>query len=114
VSHAHTDHLSKTYFKSGVKKVLTSKETMDIALARGFSIGRMHKEDNTVQLLNTGHILGSRGLLVNDELFYTGDISIRKRAFMSAEQVPHVKTLIIESTFGRPHYIFPAVNRSQD
>jgi putative mRNA 3-end processing factor len=110
VSHAHTDHLSKTYFKSGVNKVLTSKETMDIALARGFSIGRMHKEDNTVQLLNTGHILGSRGLLVDHELFYTGDISIRKRAFMSAEQVPHVKTLIIESTFGRPHYIFPAVS----
>lgn len=83
---------------------------MEIALARGFSIGKIHQEDSTVQLLNTGHILGSRGLLVNNELYYTGDISIRKRAFMSAEQVPNVKTLIIESTFGRPHYIFPALS----
>ena len=108
VSHAHTDHLSKTY-KSSINRVLTSQETMDIALARGFSIGKIH-QDSTVQLLNTGHILGSRGLLVNNELYYTGDISIRKRAFMSAEPVPNVKTLIIESTFGRPHYIFPALS----
>ena len=112
VSHAHIDHLSKNYFKSPstAKKVLTSKETLEFALARGFFIGKIHEGDSTIQLLDTGHILGSKGLLVNNDLYYTGDISIRERAFMRAEQIPKVKTLIVESTFGKPQYIFPAVN----
>jgi len=111
VSHAHLDHLSNASYRSSpLRKVLTSKETMDIALARGFIIGEIHEGDNSVQLLDTGHILGSRGLLIDHELYYTGDISIRERAFMRADEVPKVNTLIIESTFGKSKYIFPAVS----
>jgi len=61
------------------------------------------------RLLDTGHILGSKGLLIGDNLYYTGDISARERAFMKSARIPKVHTLIIESTFGRPHYIFPAL-----
>ena len=61
------------------------------------------------RLLDTGHILGSKGLLIGDNLYYTGDISARERAFMKSAHIPKVHTLIIESTFGRPHYIFPAL-----
>ncbi len=111
VSHAHVDHLSKSYLRSStIKKVLTSKETFEIAHVRGFVLGQIHEGNGNVQLVDTGHILGSRGLLINNDLFYTGDISIRERAFMKAQQIPKVKTLIIESTFGKPQYVFPSIS----
>jgi putative mRNA 3-end processing factor len=63
------------------------------------------------ELVDTGHILGSRGLLIGgDEVFYTGDLSIRERAFMKPGRLPRAKTLIIESTFGRPEYVFPELS----
>lgn len=78
-----------------------------IACARGFPINEINEEYDGFELLDTGHILGSKGLLINDSLYYTGDISTRERAFMKSARVPEVRNLIIESTFGRPHYIFP-------
>ena len=73
---------------------------------RGYKYGNLYEEHN-FRLLESGHILGSNGLYVDDELYYTGDISIRKRAFMSPAVIPNARTLIIESTFGHPDYIFP-------
>ena len=35
---------------------------------------------------------------------------MRERAFMKPAKVPRAKTLIIESTFGRPEYIFPPIS----
>jgi putative mRNA 3-end processing factor len=35
---------------------------------------------------------------------------MRERAFMKPAKVPHAKTLIIESTFGRPEYVFPPIS----
>ena len=111
VSHAHVDHLHK---RSGEKKnktqVLASKETALIAQARGYKIGDPAENYDGFRLLDTGHILGSRGLLIGEDIYYTGDISMRERAFMKPAKVPHAKTLIIESTFGRPEYIFPQIS----
>ena len=73
---------------------------------RGYKYGETF-EEHGFELLNSGHILGSNGLLIEDQMYYTGDISIRKRAFMEAAVVPKAKTLIIESTFGHPDYVFP-------
>ncbi len=63
-----------------------------------------------IQLIDSGHILGSKGLLIDNKIFYTGDISIRKRAFLKKPQIPKVETLIIESTFGKPEYKFPSMD----
>jgi putative mRNA 3-end processing factor len=111
VSHAHTDHL---YKKCGGKndslksKTLASRETSIIAEARGYGLSDSQEEHDGFKLIDTGHILGSKGLLVNrDEIYYTGDISIKERAFMRPALIPQAQTLIIESTFGRPEYIFP-------
>jgi putative mRNA 3-end processing factor len=111
VSHAHTDHL---YKKCGGKnnslksKTLTSRETSMIAEARGYRLSDSQEEHDGFKLIDTGHILGSKGLLVNgNEIYYTGDISIKERAFMRPALIPQAHTLIIESTFGRPEYVFP-------
>ena len=111
VSHAHIDHLHKPGMKKKNKtQVLASKQTALIAQARGYKILGPAEQYDGFQLVDTGHILGSRGLLIGDDVYYTGDISMRERAFMKPAKVPHAKILIIESTFGRPEYIFPPMS----
>lgn len=111
VSHAHVDHLHRRSRKiENGTQVLASKETATIAKVRGYELANSLQVQDGFRLVDTGHILGSRGLLIEDQLFYTGDISIRERAFMKPARLPRVKTLIIESTFGRPEYIFPALS----
>lgn len=110
VSHAHVDHLHRRGRKKIRTQMLASKETALIAQARGYEIVDAAEEQDGFQLVDTGHILGSRGLLVGDDVYYTGDISMRERAFLRPAKVPHAKTLIIESTFGRPEYVFPPLS----
>ena len=38
-------------------------------------------------LIDSGHILGAKGLLF-DDVFYTGDICTRDRAFLKASIIP--------------------------
>jgi putative mRNA 3-end processing factor len=111
VSHAHIDHLHKSgKEKKNKTQVLASKQTALIAQARGYKIAEPAEQYDGFQLVDTGHILGSRGLLVGEDVYYTGDMSMRERAFMKPAKVPHAKTLIIESTFGRPEYVFPPMS----
>ncbi len=110
VSHAHVDHLHRRGRKKIKTQVVASKETTLIAQARGYEIVDPAEDQGGLQLVDTGHILGSRGLLVGDDLYYTGDICMRERAFMKPAKMPHARTLIIESTFGMPEYIFPPLS----
>jgi putative mRNA 3-end processing factor len=110
VSHAHTDHLHRTNNEDIRSVTLTSKETFLIATERGYSLGDIAEEHPGFELLHSGHILGSKGLLIDNELYYTGDLSTRSRSFMRPAILPHADTLIIESTFGRPEYVFPEIS----
>ncbi|HET6730968.1 MAG TPA: MBL fold metallo-hydrolase RNA specificity domain-containing protein [Nitrososphaeraceae archaeon] len=113
VSHAHTDHLfirRKKAFKSS-KKILASHATSIIANFRGHDLEKPIQTPEEYHLVDTGHILGSRGFLIPDELFYTGDISMRNRAFLSGARLPQARHLIIESTFARPEYVFPSLDQ---
>ena len=108
VSHAHTDHLyRKTIKHSPARQTLVSNATSLIAEARGYKITNIIEQYEGLSLVDNGHILGSKGLLIGKELYYTGDISIRERAFMKPAYIPSAHTLIIESTFGREEYVFP-------
>src|SRR5919202_3176945 len=108
VSHAHTDHLYKKTVKDKPNGLtLISKATSLIAKARGYKMTNTIEGSEGFQLIDNGHILGSKGLLIGNELYYTGDISTRERAFMKPAFIPSVHTLIIESTFGRAEYVFP-------
>ena len=105
VSHAHIDHLPN----GGSGTIITSKETSEIAKIRGFSFNSQESLDN-FSLIDTGHILGSKGLLF-DDVFYTGDITLRDRGFLKGAKIPKCKTLITECTFGLPEFIFPEISK---
>jgi putative mRNA 3-end processing factor len=110
VSHAHTDHLYKTTANhNSAITTLISRPTSLIAKARGYKMTNAIERYDGFELVDSGHILGSKGLLVENELYYTGDIATRKRAFMEPALIPPAQTLIIESTFGRPEYLFPQI-----
>src|SRR5919112_188379 len=108
ISHAHSDHVYRKPKNKSKITTITSIETEAIANARGYEITNAIYEEKDLELIDSGHILGSKGLLAFNEIFYTGDISIRKRAFLKMpKKIPQVDTLIIEYTFGRYDYIFP-------
>jgi len=105
VSHAHTDHLPS---KNG-GTILASIETNEIANLRGFKMQNYVEKMDDYFLINSGHILGSKGLLF-DDIFYTGDICTRDRGFLKGAKIPKCKTLITESTFGLPEFVFPKLD----
>jgi putative mRNA 3-end processing factor len=113
-SHAHSDHLITTRKKKidYAREVLVSRETICLAQARGvdLSLANYREYSDGYDLIDTCHVLGSRGLLIGDQIYYTADISTRQRGFMGSAQVPRADTLIVESTFGLPRYVFPPVD----
>jgi putative mRNA 3-end processing factor len=112
ISHAHTDHLASRRKKSIFsRKILASQATAVIANSRGHDLETPTEIPKEYNLVETGHILGSRGFLIPDEFFYTGDISIRERAFLKSTRLPKAKNLILESTFAKPEYIFPPLEQ---
>ena len=112
VSHAHSDHLLN---RAAIKKfnlrnkIMCSPETVAIANLRGYLFEKEIRFQEDCTLVDTGHILGSKGLLIGNEIFYTGDLSMRDRAFLRKSSIPKAETLIIETTFGKPEYIFPPI-----
>ncbi len=105
ISHAHFDHLMKR-----VKlPVIASKETVELASARGVRIDEHVDNHEGLSLTDSGHILGSRALIVGkNEIMYTGDFAGRPRGFLGKLEPVHVKSLIIESTYGKKGYSFPS------
>lgn len=113
VSHAHTDHLPH----NGAGTILSSNETRALAGLRELDMPHHITEYEGVSLHDTGHVLGSRGLLcganTDDPVYYTGDICIRDRGFLTAAKIPKCKTLIMECTFGLPEFLFPTIDKVQ-
>lgn len=108
VSHAHTDHLPTK--NGGI--ILSSIETSEIATLRGFKMENHVQNLDDFSLINSGHILGAKGLLF-DDIFYTGDICTRNRGFLKGATIPKCKTLITECTFGLPEFVFPKLEEIQ-
>ena len=104
VSHAHIDHIHQP---RGDERILASKETQQLAQARGYDLGDAMQQVEGVDLLDSGHILGSRAIRVADEVLYTGDAAGRARAFLGKCRTRRARILIMETTYGNPEYLFP-------
>ncbi len=115
ISHAHSDHtgrhrqpvvtpntllLLRDYLKNADPIVLPYGETLDTPA-------------HTITLFPAGHCLGSAQALVvskatGERLLYTGDIKTRPSPTNEPVQPVECDTLVIESTYGRPDYVFPS------
>ncbi len=105
VSHAHIDHM---HIPSKKERIIASPETMELAKARGYDLGHPTEEAEGVELLDSGHILGSRAIRIQDEVYYTGDASGRPRAFLGKCRTRQARILVMETTYGSPEYVFPS------
>lgn len=105
LSHAHFDHLPRKVLGD---EVVASPLTVKCAQDR-LNRRLRHKDCPQVKILDSGHILGSSMFLVEDgeKVLYTGDLCTRDRLGMQGAKPVKVDTLILESTFGLPRYIFP-------
>jgi DNA ligase-1 len=115
VSHAHSDHIAAH------SEILCSPTTARLMRARLSGRRREHllpfghtealTEDCHVTLHPAGHILGSAQALFEHEKFgrllYTGDFKLRPGLSAEPCAMPSADVLIMETTFGRPHYVFP-------
>ena len=105
VSHAHIDHM---HAPSKNERVIASEETRELARARGYDLGDTVDVAEGVELLDSGHILGSRAIRIQDEVYYTGDASGRARAFLGKCKTRQARILVMETTYGVPEYVFPS------
>lgn len=117
VSHAHGDHTARH------KQVILSPPTARLMRLRlggervehvlPFGEAREFRSGDIpfrITLLPAGHILGSAMALVEADgktLLYTGDFKLRKGLAAEACELRRADTLVMETTFARPNYVFP-------
>jgi DNA ligase-1 len=119
VSHAHSDHTADH------REVILSEPTARLMSARmggkriehamQFGETRVFRSEGAAEfrltLLAAGHIFGSAMSLLECEgesLLYTGDFKLRKGLSAEPCEPRHADVLIMETTYGRPHYRFPS------
>lgn len=112
VSHAHMDHMGShaqiivshptaAFYEQRMR--VTDAVTLDYEQA--YEIGGMR-----LTLYPAGHILGSAQLLIErdgDRILYSGDFKMRPNVTAEKIHVPKADVLIMEATYGNPHYLFP-------
>jgi DNA ligase 1 len=120
VSHAHSDHIAPH------DEIILSERTARIMQARlpGTRIEHVLPfgekrtvHDLNVMLLPAGHIFGSAQFFLFTEketLLYTGDFKLRPGKSAEPAQWRQADALIMETTFGRPHYRFPPTEQVID
>jgi Cft2 family RNA processing exonuclease len=117
-SHAHGDHIAKhttilsTPPTARFIRHRLGKKPMLVPLSyrEPYSVDGVR-----VELYPAGHMLGSAQILIESDrkdwkgrrVVYTGDIKLHPGRTSEAIEVPQCDVLIIESTFGRPRYVFP-------
>lgn len=113
VSHAHADHIGRH------REVILSANTARLMRARLGGERVEHILDYDVPtkicggiatLLPAGHIFGSAQLHFESgagSFLYTGDFKLRHGKSAEPARWQHADTLIMETTFGLPRYVFP-------
>jgi len=104
ISHAHSDHVPSSI---STGRVIASSETARLVRARGLNLREYVEEAPGLQPVDTGHILGAKGLMIEGRTFYTGDLAGRPRGFLPRGKRISCEKLLIESTYGTPQYVFP-------
>lgn len=114
ISHAHSDHSktkgSNTYFTTPETAMLIERNTGKNTKIKKLEQGRRYKiGEFAVSLHHSGHILGSSQIKVENDstVVATSDFKLQKSLLFEPAEILQSDILIIESTFGMPHYSFP-------
>ncbi|MHC4406674.1 MAG: hypothetical protein ACYTG0_44190 [Planctomycetota bacterium] len=112
ISHAHADHMARHEYALCTPQTaalyhlrLGSRPTLEMPYRRPIEWGGLR-----LTTFPAGHCLGSAMLLAEDgrrSLLYTGDFKLGESATAEAAELPKAEILIVECTFGRPHYRWP-------
>jgi Cft2 family RNA processing exonuclease len=113
VSHAHSDHVRPH------RAIVATPATCDLIAARfrqrsafrPLPFGEpLVRNGHRVTLFPAGHVLGSAQTLVEHagtRLLYSGDVRLRPSYACEEAIVPRADIVVMESTFGRPRWVFP-------
>lgn len=119
VSHAHSDHTGfhkRILCTPATARLIQVRLDADLRSFETLTFGETRKFDGwSVTLIPAGHVLGSAQMLYEDHrgtLLYTGDFKLRKGLSSEAAVTTHAETLIMETTYGLPHYQFPPVQET--
>jgi len=112
VSHGHMDHAKKHQLILATEKTIAIlKNRIGLNDAHVLRYGEpFHLDGFSVTLYPAGHILGSAQVLIEmngRRLLYSGDFNIAGSATAEPIEIPESDILIMECTFGKPHYRFP-------
>jgi len=119
ISHGHTDHIARH------KKIICSEPTADFIKIRlknpdylPLKYNQRHPINGAeVTLHPAGHILGSSQIKIESNgvsLLYTGDFRISPAKTVETFEFVKSDILIMETTFGLPHYKFPSRESMED
>lgn len=103
ISHAHSDHA----LKKKAEQIVCSKLTAKMATERFGNQVNFSDSHDKIELMPSGHILGSRAALIDEEVLYTGDVSLQDRTYLDGFKPVKANKLVIESTYGIPAYTLP-------
>lgn len=114
VSHAHSDHTGRHAATIATPTTLRLMEARMGALdgeriAVGFGEERQF-EACSIRLIPAGHVLGSAQAFIKSDggtLLYTGDFKLRQGIAAESAAHCHAETLVMETTYGLPRYVFP-------
>ncbi|HVD00732.1 MAG TPA: MBL fold metallo-hydrolase RNA specificity domain-containing protein [Candidatus Dormibacteraeota bacterium] len=109
VTHAHTDHSRRhreTYLTAETLALTAAARRPKAARVIGYEVDQQ-VAGGTLRLVPAGHMLGSAQVLFRapaGSLLYTGDVKLRGPRPV---RMPKADVLVIESTYGRPNFVFP-------
>jgi putative mRNA 3-end processing factor len=112
ISHGHSDHA-----RDHDGEILLTKATSDVTGIEGQTIEYGRKAGFAgfdVRAHSAGHVLGSAQFEFNDETVYTGDLNTRDSILFKGAQPVPCEELLIEATYGAPHYKFPETEKAYD
>jgi len=119
VSHAHFDHLAahgEVLCSAGTSRLMQARLPAK-RIEHVLPFGQTERLDpsTVVTLYPAGHTHGSAQCLLEHEqlgsLLYTGDFKLRPGRSAEICATPRADTVIMETTFGRPQYVFPPTER---
>ncbi len=107
ISHAHSDHMPKRIVG---ESVICSDITLRCLNGRSKRKHVHQAPSDGVRMLDAGHMAGSLMFQVEvdgREVLYTGDLCTRDRCGNKGARPVKTDVLVIESTYGKPKYVFP-------